>query len=130
LIFLRHNTGQTGQKMSITFQKQAEQQPKQEHSVGSLLLGAIFGGVSDELNMAMDICEVASEFHTYNHQKQQNKGAFTLGKKNSLGGAFAKGISADNDNKPEPTGAELNGFQKRYTPTHQPRPAMGMRMAA
>ena len=94
------------------------------------MLGSIFGGVSDELNMAMDLCEAASEFHTYNHQKQQNKGAFTLGKKNSLGGACAKGISADNDNKPEPSGAELNGFQNRYATQNQTRPAMGMRMAA
>ncbi len=113
----------------INFQKASEQKPKEEHSMGSLLLGAIFGGVSDELNMVMDTCEAASEFHTYNDQKQQKNNAIELGKKNSLGGVFAKGMqmqAANDSNRTEPTGAEVNGYQKRYTPKYQP----GMKMAA
>lgn len=107
---------------------QAQAQKKEEHSAGSLLLGALFGGVSGELaetlNTAYDAAEVASEFHTYNHDKK-NKGAFQLGKKNSLGATFAMGgMSAQNDNRPD--------VQKRYTMeyTYQPRRGRGMRMAA
>ena len=117
--------------MSITFQKQTDPPQKQEHSVGSLLLGAFFSGISDEMNIVMDACEIASELHTYNYQKQQNKETFQLGKKNSLGSAFAQSISSANNNRaPEPTGAELNGYQNQYTPEYHSRRTMTMEMAA
>lgn len=112
--------------MSYNFQTSPQ---KQEHSEGSLLFGAFLGAVSPELNMVMDAAEVASELHTYNHEKLEKTG-FVLGKKHSLGGSFARGVA--NENAKPLTGAELNGYQKHYTQelTHQPRRGMTMGMAA
>jgi hypothetical protein len=110
----------------MTFQQTANTSPEQNSS-GSLLLGAIFGGLTSELgqavDMASDVAEVASEFHTYNYKKQQ--GNFTLGHKNSLGGMFANKASGMMEDKPD--------IQKRYLTmdyTYAPKPAMSMRMAA
>lgn len=112
--------------MSYTFQTSPQ---KQEHSEGSLLFGAFLGAISPEISMVMDAAEVASEFHAYNQEKQP-KGNFELGKKKSLDGPFARGVA--NENAKPPTGAELNGYQKRYTPelSYQPRRGMAMGMAA
>lgn len=111
----------------MTFQQSANTSPEQ-NSAGSLLLGAIFGGLTSEIgqavDMASDMAEVASEFHTYNYEKKQ-QGNFTLGHKNSLGGMFANKASGMNEETPD--------IQKRYLTmdyTYAPKPAMGMRMAA
>lgn len=113
--------------MSITFEKQVNYKTE-EHSAGSLLLGALFGGLTSEAgqmaDMAMDTAEVASEFHQHQAQKQENKPSFTLGQKKSLNGAFASGVANTNE-KPE--------IQTRYlTPAYvyAPKPGMGMGMAA
>ena len=113
--------------MNINFQKPAEQ-----HSAGSLLLGAIFGGLTSEVGQmadaAMDTIEVASEFHSYNFSKKQagaNQNNFKLGQKNSLGNMFSGKSLGIEDIKPEIQTRYLNA---QYNYGHS-RPA-GMRMAA
>ncbi len=114
--------------MSITFQQTAEQ-PTEQNSAGSLLLGALFGGLTSELGQAVDMvsdaAEIASEFHTYHHDKATQQQNFKLGHKNSLGGVFANKSLGLEDNKPE--------IQNRYLNmdyTYAPKPSMGMGMAA
>lgn len=109
--------------MSNNFQQTAE-----HNSAGSLLLGAIFGGMTSELgqavDMASDAAEIASEIHTHYDQKAQNK-SFTLGQKKSLGGTFANKVSGMQDDKP--------AIQTRYLNldyTYAPKRTMGMSMAA
>lgn len=95
--------------MSITFQKPADQ-----HSEGSLLLGALFGGLTSEVgqmaDLAMDTAEIASEFHSYNFSKKHNDAAnqntFKLGQKNSIGSLFSGKSLGLEKTKP--------AIQKRY----------------
>lgn len=112
----------------MTFQQTANQ-PIEQNSAGSLLLGAIFGGLTSELgqavDMASDVAEIASEFHTYRHDKAQQQGNFKLGQKNSLGGMFTNNASRAMEDKPD--------IQNRYFTmdyTYAPKPPMGMQMAA
>lgn len=109
--------------MSITFQQTAEQ-----NSAGSLLLGALFGGLTSELgqavDMASDVAEIASEFHTYHHNKAQQNN-FKLGHKNSLNGMFGHKAAGIIDEKPDVQNRYLSMNYK-----YAPKPAMGMRMAA
>lgn len=109
--------------MSITFQKPAEQSNEQD-SAGSLLLGAIFGGLTSEIgqavDMAYDAAEVASEFHTHYSQKANNDN-FKLGQKNSLNSMFSNRALGITEEKPD--------LQKRYL-TMDYTPAPQMRMAA
>lgn len=111
--------------MSITFQQTAEQTP--EHSAGSLLLGALFGGLTSEagqmIDMASDAADVASEFYKHFQAKSDQKQDFQIGQKNSIGGAFTRGVSNMVEGKPE--------IQKRYLDfNYAPKRAMGMAMAA
>ena len=109
--------------MSITFQQNAE-----HNSAGSLLLGAIFGGLTSEagqaIDMAADAAEIASEFHTHHHNKAQNQN-FKLGQKNSIGGMFSNKASGLAEEKPTIQTRYLN-MDYSYTPKR----SMGMRMAA
>jgi len=109
--------------MSITSQQSTEQ-----NSAGSLLLGALFGGMTSEFGQAVDMvsdaAEVASELHTHYTQKAAHK-PFILGQKKSLGGTFANEMAGANDSKPD--------IQKRYLNldyTYAPKRSMGMGMAA
>ncbi|MCI5059895.1 MAG: hypothetical protein MRY79_02360 [Alphaproteobacteria bacterium] len=113
--------------MSITFQK-----PAQQHSEGSLLLGAIFGGLTSEVgqmaDMAMDAAEISSELHKYNFSKKQvgaNQNNFTLGQKNSLGSMFSNKVFDIDEPKPEVQTRYLNA-QYNYNRSR----SMGMRLAA
>lgn len=110
--------------MSITFQQSAQRTP--EHSAGSLLLGAIFGGLTSEagqmVDMASDTAEVTSELYKHHHEKQQQKG-YQIGQKNSICQAFASGVSDMVEGKP--------AFQKRYLNyDYAPKRNMGMVLAA
>lgn len=107
--------------MSNNFQQSAEQ-----NSAGSLLLGAIFGGLTSEagqmLDLAADTAEIASEVHTHYHQKAEQK-PIKLGEKNCMTGAFARGVSNMVEGKPT--------IQKRYLNfDYTPKPGMSMAMAA
>lgn len=109
--------------MSTNFQQTAEQ-----NSAGSLLLGAIFGGLTSELgqaiDMASDVAEIASEFHTYHQQKRQ-QADFKLGQKNSLNNMFGRKAAGITEEQPD--------IQKRYLNAddrYAPKRSMGMKMAA
>lgn len=107
--------------MDNNFQKAAE-----KDSVGSLLLGAIFGGLTSEAGQMIDniadAAEVASELHTHYHQKAAKNNNFQLGAKNAIGGAFARGVS---------NMLEKPDIQKRYLNfDYKMQPGMGMAMAA
>lgn len=109
--------------MSNNFQQTAE-----HNSAGSLLLGALFGGLTSELgqavDMASDTAEIVSELHTHHHQKNENK-PFILGQKKSLGETFANKVSDTDDRK--------LGVQTRYLNldyTYAPKKSRGMGMAA
>ena len=109
--------------MSINFQQSAEQ-----NSAGSLLLGAIFGGLTSEvgqaIDMASDTAEIASEFHTYHQQKSQQSN-FKLGQKNSLNSMFGRKAAGVAEEQPDIQTRYLNMDYK-----YAPKRAMGMRMAA
>jgi hypothetical protein len=112
--------------MSITFQQSADQ-TADHNSAGSLLLGALFGGLTSEagqmIDNVADAAEVASEFHTHYQAKADQKKSFELGQKNSIGGAFTRGVSNMLEAKPD--------IQKRYLNfDYRPQRGMGMAMAA
>lgn len=109
--------------MSNNFQQAAEQ-----NSAGSLLLGAIFGGLTSELGQAIDtasdVAEIASEFHTYRQQKGQQAN-FKLGQKNSINTMFGRSAAGVAEDQPD--------IQKRYLNMdygYAPKRSMGMKMAA
>jgi hypothetical protein len=110
--------------MSITFQQSSAK--TENNSAGSLLLGAIFGGLTSEagqmIDAISDTAEIASEFHTHFQQKKEQKG-FQIGHKNSIGGAFGRGVSNMVEAKPE--------IQKKYLNfDYRPQRSVGMAMAA
>ncbi|HPF77768.1 MAG TPA: hypothetical protein PLF01_00630 [Alphaproteobacteria bacterium] len=113
--------------MSITFQQKANHKTEQ-NSAGSLLLGAIFGGLTSEMGQAIDMvsdaAEIASEFHTYRYEKSHN-GQFALGQKNSIGGAFANKALGKIEDK-----ADIQNRYLNLDYTYAPRRAAGLRMAA
>ncbi len=124
--------------MSITFQENIEPKPEL-HSAGSLLIGALFGGLTSEVGQAVDTAsdtaEVTSGLHKDRHNKIQHNN-FQLGQKNSLGGAFqAHTNELPNqaaNNKPAKGMDEMRTMvQNRFYNMPPPTPkGMGMSMAA
>lgn len=116
--------------MSITNQQnfQAETVQKQEHSIGSLLLGGLLGGFNEAADMALDTAEAVGEIRAERFQTNAKKAAnnnVSLGMKNVLNSSF----------QPSAEGMELQRIQPQtrylnYDYGYQRKRGMTMGMAA
>lgn len=113
--------------MSYNFQQNIQPQAQQnEHSMGSLLLGALFGAVSPVADAAYDIAEGVGQRRADIFQKKAIEAAnnnVALGQKNAINSAFGQFAQGMDLERTQP--------QKRYLSfDYTPRRARGMAMAA